>query len=105
MSRTPLCRPHESTGTGRAGARHEHVALPVVLLAALDAAGIQVEDLLTRLLRGSMWQDQAIRSADGGMVVEAFRSADALRCFILVGPFAWYHNAVDMFCGHRAGTL
>jgi hypothetical protein len=105
MSRTLPGRSHAYAATDSAGVRRGGAALATVVLAALDPARIEVADFLTGLWRGSIWQGQAIRSAGGRMIAEAFLATDVLRSVVRDEQFAWYHQAVDKFCGHRAGTL
>lgn len=93
MSDTPAHRLSPDAASG--GVRTGHLDMPVVLLAALDAAGISVDAFLARLTRGSIWQDQAIRSADGSIVIQAYSAPDNLRCVVQIGQLAWYHHPGD----------
>jgi len=93
MSYTPPSNPPEDdTSTGGC---HEQIDIPIVVLAALDAARTPVEAFLARLKRGSIWQDQAIRSSDGHVSIEAHLWRDGLRCAIRIGS-AWYHHPASV---------
>ncbi|WP_343528587.1 hypothetical protein [Sphingomonas sp.] len=93
MSDTPAHRLPPDAASG--GVRHGHIDLPVVLLAALDAAGTSVEAFLARLERGSIWQDSAIRSADRAVVIQAYLAPDGLRAVVQIGNATWYHYPSD----------
>lgn len=93
MSDVPARRLPPDAASG--GVRTGHVDMPVVLLAALDATGTPVDAFLARLARGSIWQDQAIRSADGSIVIQASLAHDELRAVVQIGRLAWYHHPDD----------
>lgn len=93
MSDTPARRLPPDAAAG--GVRTGHLDMPVVLLAALDATGTSVDAFLARLQRGSIWQDQAIRSADGSIVIQASLAHDELRAVVQIGKATWYHHPSD----------
>lgn len=101
MSDVPARRLPPDAASG--GVRTGHVDMPVVLLAALDAAGTSVDAFLARLARGSIWQDQAIRSADGSIVIQASLAHDELRAVVQLGKATWYHHPSDTI--HAWGVL
>lgn len=74
-----------------------HVELPAVLVRALEAAGISVEAFLDRLARGAIWQDQAIRSADREIEIQAYLPPEGLRCLIRIGRSIYYHHPLRTF--------
>lgn len=101
MSDAPARRLPQDAASG--GVRSGHVDMPVVLLAALDAAGTSVDVFLARLARGSIWQDQAIRSADGSIVIQASLAQDELRAVVQIGRTTWYHHPSDTI--HAWGVM
>lgn len=84
-------------GPCRIRSRYERdsVDLPVILVAALSATGTTVEAFLVRLAKGPIWQDQAIRSSDGDIVIQAYLAPDGLRAVVQIGKDSWYHHPLD----------
>lgn len=72
-----------------------HIDLPVILVQALSAAGTGVDQFLDRLVKGAIWQDDAIRAADGGIVIQAHLAREGLRCVVQIGSQCWYHHPLD----------
>ncbi|MBY9061344.1 hypothetical protein K7957_00155 [Sphingomonas yunnanensis] len=86
-------------GPGRSGAsrfRGDRVDLPVILVTALEATSTDVGVFLNRLVRGSIWQDQAIRSDDGATAIQAYLAREGLRCVVDLGGGCWYHHPADV---------
>jgi len=84
-------------GPDRRGSRFtgDAVDLPVILIVALAAANTSVEAFIARLARGSIWQDQAIRSADRQIVIQAHLAPEGLRAVVQIGEAIWYHHPLD----------
>lgn len=80
-----------------------HVELPAVLVRALEATGTSIERFLDRLRQGSIWQDEAIRSADREIEIQAYLPADGLRCVVRIGRSIYYHHPLRTF--HVYGML
>lgn len=72
------------------------IELPISLLAALSECGVTIGDFIERIQRGSVWEDQAIRSADRRVVIQAFLKGSSLRCMIQVGSGAFYHTSTGV---------
>lgn len=70
--------------------------LPLLLVRALEELRLTPSAFAERLIEGSVWQDQAIRSTDGRVSIEAHLWRDGLRCAVRIGD-AWFH--------HPAGVL
>lgn len=70
----------------------DSIELPIVLLAALGECEVTIRDFIGRIQRGSVWQDQAIRSADRRIVIQACLHRSSLRCMVQVGDDAFYHT-------------
>ncbi|MBJ6121951.1 hypothetical protein [Sphingomonas mollis] len=66
--------------------------LPILIPAALEATGTRVRAFLERLTRGSIWQDQSIRSMDGGVDIQAYLAPEGLRCLIRLGAGVRYQH-------------
>ncbi|MEK9212240.1 hypothetical protein [Sphingomonas sp. 2378] len=77
--------------------------LPIILVAALAAAGISVDGFITRLSKGSIWQDDAIRSADRTLVIQAYLACDGFRAIVQIGKSCWYHYPSDTI--HTWGVM
>lgn len=73
----------------------DRLELPLVILAALEATDTRVHDFLARLARGSIWQDQSIRSAGGEIDIQAYLAPEGLRCVIRLGAGIWYHHPLE----------
>ena len=88
----------------RRGTRYENdrLEIPVILLAAITECDISLRVFIERLLRGPLWQDDAIRSPDRRVVVQAHLAADGLRCVIQIGDEAFYHHPVDVLHVYHA---
>lgn len=89
----PASSPHVPTGGDR-------VDLPAVLVVALEAAGTSIADFLHRLGRGSIWQDEAIRSVDREIEIQAYLPPEGLRCMIRIGRSIYYHHPLRTFHVH-----
>ncbi len=81
----------------------DSVDLPVILVAALSATGTTVDAFFARLAKGAIWQDQAIRSPDGEIVIQAYLAPDGLRAVVQIGNESWYHHPFDTI--HAYGLL
>lgn len=73
----------------------DRLDLPIVILSALEAADTRVYPFLARLASGAVWQDQSIRSADGGIDIQAYLAPDGLRCVVRLAPGVWYHHPLE----------
>ena len=80
-----------------------HVDVPAVLVTALEATGTSMEEFFNRLRRGSIWQDEAIRSADREIEIQAYLPPEGLRCVIRIGRSIYYHHPLRTF--HVFGML
>ena len=69
--------------------------LPIVLVAALAAAATSVDGFIARLSKGSIWQEDAVRSADRTIVIQASLAHDGLRAVVQIGKSCWYHHPSD----------
>jgi hypothetical protein len=72
------------------------IQLPVILLAALVECGVPLATFVERILGRSLWQDDAIRSVDRRVVIQASLAADGLRCVIQIGEMAFYHCSASV---------
>lgn len=70
--------------------------LPLLLVRVLEELHLTPASFAERLIESSVWQDQAIRSTDGRVSIEAHLWLDGLRCAVRIGS-AWFH--------HPAGVL
>lgn len=81
----------------------DRVELPAVLVGALEATGTSIEGFLDRLRLGSIWQDEAIRSANLEIEIQAYFPPEGLRCVIRIGRSIYYHHPLRTF--HALGML
>ncbi len=65
--------------------------LPIVLVTALAECDVPLASFIDRVQRGSLWQDEAIRSSDRRIVVQAHLAAEGLRAIVQIGEKAFYH--------------
>ena len=72
------------------------IQLPVILLAALVECEVPLAKFVERILKQSLWQDDAIRSVDRRVVIQASLAADGLRCVIQMGEKAFYHCSTSV---------
>lgn len=79
------------------------IELPIILVAALAAAETSLAAFISRLSKGSIWQDGAIRSADRTVVIQAYLAPDGLRGVVQIGKSAWYHHPLDTL--HLFGVM
>jgi hypothetical protein len=80
----------------------DHLDLPVVLVAALEATDTTVEVFAARLLHGAIWQDQSLRSPDRRIDIQAYLPPEGLRCVIRLERNIWYHHPLETL--HVYGT-
>lgn len=83
------------TDMGRSRYDGRHLDLPVILVQALSAAGTSVDQFLDRLVKRAIWQDEAIRAADGAIVIQAHLAREGLRCVVQIGSQCSYHHPLD----------
>ena len=69
--------------------------LPIVLVAALAATATSVDGFIARLSKGSIWQEDAIRSADRTIVIQASLAHDGFRAVVQIGKSCWYYHPSD----------
>lgn len=69
--------------------------LPLLLVRVLEELHLTPASLAERLIEGSVWQDDAIRSPDGRISIEAHLWHDGLRCGVRIGS-AWYYHPADV---------
>lgn len=67
------------------------IRLPIILLAALVECEMPLSAFVERIRGRSLWQEDAIRSVDRRVVIQATLAADGLRCVIQIGERAFYH--------------
>lgn len=72
------------------------IRLPVILLAALVECKMPLCAFVERICGRSLWQDNAIRSVDRRIVIQASLAADGLRCVIQIGEKAFYHCSANV---------
>jgi hypothetical protein len=73
----------------------DHLDLPILLAAAVEAADTTVEAFIARLRREAIWQDQSLRSADRKIDIQAYLAPEGLRCVIRVAENIWYHHPLE----------
>ncbi|WP_010219542.1 hypothetical protein [Sphingomonas sp. PAMC 26621] len=78
------------------------IDLPVVLIAALAAVDVSIPAFLMRIQVGSIWQDEALRSPDRRIAIQAHLPPDGLRCVIRLAPQTFYHFPADRINAHAA---
>lgn len=72
------------------------IRLPVILLAALVDCRVPLATFVERIRGRSLWQDDAIRSVDRRVMIQASLGADGLRCVIQIGEKAFYHCSTSV---------
>lgn len=70
--------------------------MPVILLAALVECKVTLNTFVERILKQSLWQDDAIRSVDRRLVIHASLGADGLRGVVQIGAKAFYHCSASV---------
>ena len=70
--------------------------MPIVLLAALAECDVTLAGFINRIRHGSVWQDEAIRSADRRVVVQAHLGGEGLRALVQIGETTFYHTAASV---------
>jgi hypothetical protein len=81
----------------------DRLDMPIVLLAALAECDVTLAGFIDRILHGSVWQDEAIRSADRRVVVQAHLAAEGLRSLVQIGETTFYHADASML--HLLGLI
>lgn len=69
--------------------------LPLLLVRVLEELHLTPSSFAKCLIEGSVWQDQAIRSTDGCVSIEAHLWLDGLRCAVRIGS-AWFHHPAGL---------
>lgn len=77
--------------------------LPILILAALVECGVPLVTFVERIRRQSLWQEDAIRSVDRRVVIQASLAADGLRSVIQIGENAFYHCSANVL--HLFGVV
>lgn len=72
------------------------IRLPVILLAALVECRVPLATFVERIRGRPLWQDDAIRSVDRRVVIQASLAADDLRCVIQIGEKTFYDCATSV---------
>ena len=72
------------------------VRLPIILLAALVECRLPLATFVERILKRSLWQDDAIRSVNRHVVIQASLGADGLRGVVQIGEKAFYHCSASV---------
>ena len=73
----------------------DHLDLPILLVAAVEATDTTVEAFIARLRREAIWQDQSLRSADRDIDIQAYLAPEGLRCVVRFGRTIWYHHPLE----------
>lgn len=73
----------------------DHLDLPILLVAAVEATDTTIESFIARLRREAIWQDQSLRSADRDMDIQAYLAPEGLRCVVRFGRTIWYHHPLE----------
>ena len=99
-----MARFRPADGPGRASEEGDvgsGVALPLLLVFALDEIGCAPPEFVDRVRGGSIWHDEELRSRDGRIGIVADLGADGLHCYVRIGEWTWAHfPACRLHCFH-----